>query len=171
MKIDKKYLLLVVIPTALVLAYALTAQTHAGNAVLFPKEIEGVKAIKYAVGEEAIKMVMSIHWNPQAIKGIKNAAVVLYSDGSRLWVTVFKDGKEAAKMLNEMVTKIERFEAQLPYGKPIPHTFEGARIYFIPDKRGGMHALWASGKYLIWLEMGQNGIELLKGLIEYYSHS
>ncbi len=170
MKVGKKYFLaLPIVLTILILATFLLPKGSQSEKVSFPMEIGEVKALKYATGEEAIKMVMSIHWNPKALKGIEDAAVVLYSDGSRLWVTVFKSEDQALKLLNEMVSKISQYEAELPYGTPIPHAFEGVKVYFIPDKRGGMHALWASGKYLIWLELGQDGINVLKALIKYYS--
>ena len=171
MKVRRKYIALGIIIPIVLVATILTLNAKEEEGPLFPMEVEGVKAIKYATGEQAIRMVMSIHWNPQAIKGVEDASVVLYSDGSRLWVTVFGSEEQAKELLSEMVNKISRFEAQLPYGKPIPHTFEGVTVYLIPDKRGGMHALWASGRYLVWLELGQKGIDLLKELIEYYSHS
>jgi len=128
------------------------------------KKYDGIKVIKYAVGSKAIEMIKSIHWHPEDLKGMVNGVVALYDDGSVLWLALFKDPKTANSLEQKMVNAINRAQGRIPYLRPIPH--EG--FYIIPDVRGSYHVLWREGRCLIWLQLGNKGMELLKYVYQFY---
>ncbi|NPA85082.1 MAG: hypothetical protein GXO07_03640 [Crenarchaeota archaeon] len=135
--------------------------TRAQGALCVPRE--GIA--KIFVGEKAIEMVRSIHWNPEALKGIVNATVVFYSDGSVLWETKLKDEKTAETLLSRMLNAIKKNQGKIPYLSPVEHKINGTTIYFIADVRGPAHALFRKGDVLVWLQFGRNGMQYLKELL------
>ncbi len=134
----------------------------------FPLVIGNVTVVKALVGQEGINAIRSLHWHPNAIKGLEDGAVVMYSDGSIAWIAVFRNDSIASKLLNEMISKIKEYQGELPYAVPIPHKVGNMTFYIIPDVRNRVHVLWQEGRYLIWVQMGKQGVNVLNALIKYY---
>jgi len=137
--------------------------------ILFPVKVGNVTVVKALVGEKGIEAIKSIHWNPNALTGLINGSVVIYSDGSVLWISALRNASIAEELEKRMVSRIVQFQGELPYGVPIPHKVGNTTFYIIPDLRQRVHVLWREGKYLIWLQLGADGIKIFKELVKMYS--
>ncbi|UXD22017.1 hypothetical protein IPA_00920 [Ignicoccus pacificus DSM 13166] len=142
--------------------------TSTTSILTFPERIGNVTVLKAYVGNEGIEKIKSIHWDPEALKGLVNGAVVIYSDGSIAWIAELKSPVIAKKLEDEMVNRIAQLQGKLPYGTPIPHQIGNTTFYIIPDVRDRVHILWREGRYLIWLELGSQGVKVLNAYIKYY---
>ena len=116
------------------------------------------------VGEAALDMVKSIHWNPENI-AVEEAVVVEYTDGVRLWIA---RGPGMEETLQRMIEKIMAYQGTLPF-KPI-HDVEinGVRVYMFYDLNvpGKIHALWVRGDSLIWVEIPPQAASRTPELLE-----
>ncbi len=128
------------------------------------KEYENIRVVRFLLGRDAIKAIRDLHWHPNDIVGIKDAVVATYNDGSILWLALFNNSTIAKRLEQKMINAINKAQGKIPYLKPIPH--EG--FYIIPDVRGPYHLLWQEGKCLIWLELGKEGMQLLKAIYNFY---
>ncbi len=128
------------------------------------KGYNDIKVVRYLIGESAIEAIRNLHWHPQAIVGIKDAIVAMYSDGSVLWLAYFNNSTIASLLEQKMINAIDKDQGRIPYLKPIPH--EG--FYIIPDVRGPYHVLLQEGRCLIWLQLGERGVKLLKEIYNFY---
>lgn len=120
------------------------------------------RIIELVVGEDAIKMTKSIHWNPSRIAPI-DAIIAVYDDGTRVWISKIDN---ACRVVETMASKMQEYEDRLPYTVPVQHSINERDIYLSLDKRSGqLHAFWCiNEKVLIWVEVGSSGVD---GLLEF----
>lgn len=161
----KKPILAAALALALMALTLAAARWGGGPGLSYPETLPGgYRVARVVSGPEALEMAKSIHWNPSAIE-ITKAVIVVYTDGTRLWITETKG--DACRYAEQMAEKIAIYSEQLPYTPPIPHEIEGVKVYLTLDKRNGrLHAFWCRDSIIAWAELGESGIQGLKRLIE-----
>ena len=161
----RRRLLLAVLALAL-LAGAATAYTSYKRSpgIHYPHELPGGYTVAQIVsGQDAVELVKSIHWNPAAINASK-ALIIVYSDGTRVWITEVKG--DACSYVALMAGKMRAYSNQLPYTPPAPHTIGQTTVYLSMDKRDGrLHAFWCKNRLVIWAELGASGPQALPKLV------
>ncbi len=123
-----------------------------GSAWSYPQKLpDGARPVEVVVGEKAVEATKGIHWEPGAIK-IKDAAIVTYSDGTRLWLSYA--GDKACELLDMMARQMTLHQEELPYTAPMSHTVEGVKVYISFDKRTPkIHIFWCRGGMDAWAEI------------------
>jgi hypothetical protein len=181
----KPVLAMVAVAVALVAAAVYAGVTGAAGGAsdfTYPKELPGgYKVARILSGEEAVKTAGGIHWNKSKVGGyIKKAVIVLYEDGTRLWIAY--TGPNACQLVDRMAEKIAEHEQERPYSRPFQHQVSGVRVYFtvkqLPNGAQQLHAFWCKGESVVWLEIGaagstpQNLLTLLEQMVNTagYSH-
>ncbi|OWJ54960.1 hypothetical protein [Pyrodictium delaneyi] len=174
-------LLLLAVATAVVVAAAAifilhTSEGLGGQAsaegIYYPEMLPGDYTVERIVsGEEALAAVKGIHWEPGMVKA-KKALIVVYSDGTRLWIV--DTGDNACELVDRMAEKMKTYADQLPYTAPFSHEVAGVTVYISQDKRDGrLHVFWCRGSLAVWAELGAAAyarqgaaIDVIKTLIE-----
>jgi len=172
-------LLLLAVAAAVVVAAASILYTSEGlggqasvEGIYYPEMLPGDYTVERIVsGKEALAAVKSIHWEPGMIKAEK-ALIVVYSDGTRLWI--IDTGDNACELVDRMAEKMKAYADQLPYTAPFSHEVAGVTVYISQDKRdGGLHVFWCRGSLAVWAELGAAAyarqgaaIDVIKTLIE-----
>ncbi len=126
--------------------------------------VDGVSAVRVVTGEEAVSTVTGIHFDPHAFHP-KDALIILYSDGSRLWITRVND---ACSLVERMAERMRLMADRLPYTAPRAERVDGTTFYVSIDKRdGSVHVFWCEhhGDLAVWLE-ARSGEMLREGLHE-----
>ena len=123
-----------------------------GSAWSYPQRLpDGARPVEVVVGEKAVEATRGIHWEPGMIE-IKDAAIVTYSDGTRLWLSYA--GSRACELLDMMARQMTLHQEELPYTAPMSHTVEGAKVYISFDKRTPkLHIFWCRGGVDAWAEI------------------
>jgi hypothetical protein len=136
-----------------VVAVIIASTRSSGERIMYPLSLPGGYGVAASIsGEEAVRSVQGLHWNPEKIR-VKDAVVVQYSDGTILWAAYV--GKDACKLADTMAEKMAVHEAELPYTAPILHSIGGHRVYLSMDKRdGGLHAFWCRDGLVAWVRLG-----------------
>lgn len=147
-----------------VLVLATTPQLNQSEKATVPERLpDGTPAIRIVRGEEAVRLVRSIHWSPSRI-GVVDAAIATYSSGARIWVAVTTT--DPCRLAEEMAQKMSLYAEELPYTTPVSHRLQGKTVYLSLDKRtGGLHAFWCTGHRLVWVELPPSQTGLLRSII------
>lgn len=161
--------------TILVLINSFTkggTETSKGNFV-FPRTLPGgYQVVNVKTGEEAIRDMAYIHWSPEKVRmAISDAAIVMYSDGTRLWLSHASD--YACELVNRMAEKMAAYKSKLPFTRPILHSLSGYDVYLSRGLHDGkLHAFWCQEGIVVWAEISRRALStidpgvLLQALIE-----
>ncbi len=143
-----------------------------GNFV-FPHTLPGgYHVVNVKTGEEALRNMAYIHWNPKKVSmAVSDAAIVTYNDGTRLWLSYA--GNHACELVDRMAGKIASYESKLPFTRPIPHNLGGYNVYLSRGLHDGkLHAFWCQEGIVVWVEISREALStidpgvLLQALIE-----
>ncbi|WP_167827892.1 hypothetical protein [Pyrolobus fumarii] len=136
-----------------------------------PDRLAGYPLLRLVSGDEALRMVKGIHWEPGAIPA-SGAAVALYGINDkvayRLWIV---EVSNACLAVESMAKKIAEYSNQLPYTPPQPHNYGSVTFYITLDRRNGSyHIFWCEGSYALWLEAYDTStlMKAVEQLIEFY---
>lgn len=151
------------------LAAALLHASHGGDVELrYPAALPGNATVVHVfTGERARGMVSGLHWSPGKVNAsIKKAAVVMYSDGTILWLAY--TGGDACNLTQRMAEKIKENEQRLPYTAPMPHVYRGVTLYFTVDKRtGGLHVFWCTRDGIVaWAQLGASAAKSRQAFLD-----
>jgi hypothetical protein len=147
-------------------------ETSKGNFV-FPRTLPGgYQVVNVKTGEEAIRDMAYIHWSPERVSiAISDAAIVMYSDGTRLWLSYA--GDYACELVNRMAEKMAAYESKLPFTRPILHNLGSYDVYLSRGLHDGkLHAFWCQKGIVVWVEISRKALStvdpgvLLQALME-----
>ncbi len=147
-------------------------EINEGNFV-FPNILPGgYHVVNVKTGEEALRNMAYIHWNPKKVSmAVSDAAIVMYSDGTRLWLSYA--GDYACELVNRMAAKMAAYESKLPFTRPILHNLGSYDVYLSRGLRDGkLHAFWCQKGIVVWVEISRKALStidpgvLLQALME-----
>ncbi len=144
----------VVIVAVLVVSHAPSGGGGSSDLQLLAEKLsrlDGISAVRVVTGEEAVRLVTGIHFDPHAFHP-RDAVIILYSDGSRLWVTRVDD---ACDLVERMAERMRVLADRLPYTAPRAERVDGTTFYVSLDKRdGSVHIFWCEprSELAVWLE-------------------
>ena len=171
----KPVLAMLAAAVALLVAAVYSAYSSPAGGFTYPEQLPGgYKVAKVVSGEEAARVTGGIHWNSTRVGSrIKDAAIVVYEDGTRLWIAY--TGPNACQLVNRMAEKIAEHEQELPYSRPFQHEIDGTNVYFtvkqLPNGVQQLHAFWCKDGTVVWVEVGaagstaQNLVKLLDEMV------
>ncbi len=149
----------VVFVAVMVAAVALTAyfaylhSVPGGEGIVYPEELPpDATIVRVLEGEQAVEASKRIHWNPEGT-GISEAAIVEYSDGTRLWIS--RTVGNAEQYLSAMIRKIQEYEESLPFKVMHQISVKGTDVWVIMDKNvpGKIHLVWSKSGLVVWAEV------------------
>jgi len=151
---------LLALSVVLLLATFMKVSGKRGDAIEYPLSLPGNYTVaRLLSGKEAMHVSSAIHWNPGKVaENIKDAIIVDYTDGTRLWATRVRG--DACGLVERMAEKIAMHEDRLPYSRPFMHTIGNVTVYFtvktLAPGVSQLHAFWCKDNLVVWVEFGSS---------------
>ena len=158
------HILLVIVLVFLITGIFHYSNNNIGVGVEYPEKLPDGSIVSNVVsGDQAIKMVKGLHWNPEKLV-VTNAVVLEYTDGSRIWVTV---SDKSNKLMENMVSKIKEYESSLPFKIVHNISISGVSALLMSDLNdpSKIHVVWVKNNLLVWAEVRMSDPNLLSETI------